>query len=268
MICLCGGDRLEVVHTYQAPPEGEVGFGFSGQDYLRQLHRCRSCGHFLSTHEMNDDALYDGEYVDATYGDLSGMTATFERINKLPAGRSDNFGRVRHVHEYCAPRVTGRDLLDVGSGLCVFPYRMKAEGWDCTALDTDARQVRLANEVAGVRGVQGVLGDDPKLGTFDVITFNKVLEHVKDPVAMLRSCLPHLHHPGVVYIELPDGEAAIEDELGPGREEFFIEHHHAFSAASIAILIERAGLTLLELQRLQEPSTKYTLRAFAAPRSP
>ena len=46
------------------------------------------------------------------------------------------------------------------------------------------------------------------------------------------------------------------------REEFFIEHYHAFSLASIGLLIEKAGLTILSIERLREPSGKYTLRAF------
>ena len=36
----------------------------------------------------------------------------------------------------------------------------------------------------------------------------------------------------LVYVELPDAEGAALH--GPGREEFFIEHHHVFSAASTA----------------------------------
>jgi hypothetical protein len=59
---------------------------------------------------------------------------------------------------------------------------------------------------------------------------------------------------------VPDGEAAAAD--GPGREEFFIEHWHAYSASSLALTAERAGFRLEELERLREPSTKFTLRAF------
>ena len=44
---------------------------------------------------------------------------------------------------------------------------------------------------------------------------------------------------GVVYVEVPDGEARGRD--GPGREEFFVEHLHVFSAASLALLADRAG---------------------------
>ena len=58
----------------------------------------------------------------------------------------------------------------------------------------------------------------------------------------------------------PDVAAAAE---GPGREEFFIEHHHVFSPASLVLMAEKAGLSLTRLERLREPSSKFTLAMFA-----
>ena len=102
-------------------------------------------------------------------------------------------------------------------------------------------------------------------GRFDLITFNKVLEHVAEPVLMLQKSRNHLAPDGFVYVEVPDGECAAE--AGKEREEFFIDHLHVFSLASVALLAKRAGFVLKLVERLQEPSTKYTLRAFMTPRS-
>jgi hypothetical protein len=82
-------------------------------------------------------------------------------------------------------------------------------------------------------------------------------------VSMLARSLQHLRQGGFVYIELPDGEAALVE--GPERQEFFIDHWHVFSATSLAILATRAGFRLQALERLHEPSGKYTLRAFLVP---
>lgn len=207
--------------------------------------------------------LYGGTYVQSTYGDR--MRQTFDRIVALPEEKSDNVGRVARVLSYARSHFpAGRQLtlLDVGSGLAVFPYRMKQTGWSCTALDPDPRAAAHAREVAGLQAVVGdfmTVGLD-QLGTFDVITFNKVLEHVEDPVAMLAKATHHLNQNGFVYIEVPDGEAAAIE--GQEREEFFIEHHHVFSPASIAMAAERAGFRVQALERLCEPSTKFTIRAF------
>jgi hypothetical protein len=82
-------------------------------------------------------------------------------------------------------------------------------------------------------------------------------------VAMLARSLDNVAEKGFVYVEVPDGPAAAA--AGPEREEFFIEHLHAFSPASLALLADRAGFSLLRVERLHEPSTKFTLAAFLAP---
>jgi SAM-dependent methyltransferase len=264
--CPCAGDRFTTVHTYFAPPAGEVRFASAPADsYRREIYRCSLCGHFISVFELAD-AFYAGEYVDATYGDAAGMRRTFDKIMALPAERSDNAGRVARIDAYAREHLApdARSVLDVGSGLCVFLARMKQRGWQGTALDPDQRAAEHAREVAGVTGIAGSL-PSATVGVFDVVTFNKVLEHVADPIALLAHARPHVRDGGFVYVELPDGEAAAR-EAGYGREEFFVEHLHVFSMASMARLAERAGFEVRVIERLREPSSKYTLRAFLTPR--
>lgn len=268
--CMCGEGLFAPAFRYGAPPEGEVRFRFSGsRAYDRTVYRCARCGHFLSVHEMDDIALYEGDYVDSTYG-AGGLRRAFEKVTALPPERSDNAGRVRRILRYAADHVDGParegrapSVLDVGSGLCVFLHRMREAGWDGIALDRDDRQVAHAREVVGVRAVRADLMDGPDLGRSDLVTFNKVLEHVREPIPLLAAARPYVGPGGAVYVEVPDGETAAAD--GPDREEFFIDHHHVFSAASLALLALRAGFRVSELDRLREPSAKYTLRAFLRP---
>ena len=265
--CMCGADRFTSVHMYFAPPAGESRFAAAGDRYRRELFRCSLCGHFISVADL-PATFYEGAYVDGTYGDAAGMRRTFDRIVALPPERSDNAGRVRRILDFAAGHFGDRDprsVLDVGSGLCVFLHRMKEAGWRGTALDPDQRAADHARQVVGVDAVCADWMTATGVGQFDVITFNKVLEHVEDPVAMLARSVPHVAAKGLVYVELPDGEAAAPPSgEGYGREEFFIEHHHVFSVASMARLAERANLRVLAIERLREPSSKYTLRAFLA----
>jgi len=267
LCCPCSGAHLEPRFHYDAPPAGETPFTLGGV-YRRGYSECVLCGHWFSVNEMDLAGLYDGAYVENTYG--ARMKATFDRILALPPERSDNAARVARVLEFARghfPAEEQRTLLDIGAGLGVFPFRMKEAGWRCTALDPDERAVRHAREVVGVHAVAGdfMVMDVAALSRADVVSFNKVLEHVEDPVAMLRRALPLVEPGGFAYIEVPDGEAASAE--GPGREEFFIEHHHVFSPASAALLATRSGFRPLAIERVREPSTKFTLRMFAAPRS-
>ena len=267
--CMCSADRFRTLHMYFERPSGEVALQGWANQYRRELFECGVCRHVISVHEMDLSRFYEGDYVDATYGGVDGMRRQFDRIMALPVEKSDNSGRAARVTAFADQRLgghRGRTLLDVGSGLGVFVAAMKRHEWQPTALDPDERAVQHAREIVDVSGVRADFMVADALGTFDVVTFNKVLEHVKDPVHMLARARAFLNPSGFVYIEVPDAEMAAADPDRFGREEFFIEHHHVFSYASAALLAARAGLDVLGIERLREPSSKYTLRVFAGPR--
>lgn len=264
--CICQSVDLDLVHGFDSPPPGETPFELpEGRRYRRELMRCRQCGHFLGVHELAAAGFYNASYVDATYGD-DGIRRRFDRIAQLDCSASDNARRARRVTAFAhrhffedGPQQRQLTLLDIGSGIGVFPHAMKAAGFQCTALDPDARAVGHARDHVGVEAIHADYMRVDDIGQFDVISFNKVLEHVIDPIAMLTRSRRHLSPGGFVYVEVPDGETAIEE--GPERQEFFCEHYHAFSRASLRVLGERSGYVLRVQEQLQEPSGKYTLRA-------
>jgi 2-polyprenyl-3-methyl-5-hydroxy-6-metoxy-1,4-benzoquinol methylase len=137
---------------------------------------------------------------------------------------------------------------------------MKNAKWDVSAIDMDRRLVEHARNIVGVNSMLADVKVVKDIGTFDLISFNKVLEHVDDPISMLAAVRRLLNDNGFIYIELPDGENA--ESEGQNREEFLLGHIHVFSAASMALLIKKAGFNLISMERLREPSTKFTLRAF------
>ncbi|WP_454021038.1 class I SAM-dependent methyltransferase [Azospirillum sp. Marseille-Q6669] len=259
---LCGCVAHDRLAEFTAPPPGETNFGII--DYRRVLWRCRGCGHVVNRYGFDlASRLYEGAYAAATYGD--GMRQTFARIMALPPSRSDNRQRVARIQRFAEESGLGgdRSVLDVGSGLGVFPAAIREAGWRCTALDPDPRACAMIAELAGVATVCGDFTTLDLTERYDAVTFNKVLEHVELMIPMLARARDRLAAGGFVYVELPDGEAALAE--GPDREEFFIEHHCAFSMASFALLARKAGLRALCLERLREPSGKYTLRGFLVP---
>jgi 2-polyprenyl-3-methyl-5-hydroxy-6-metoxy-1,4-benzoquinol methylase len=197
--------------------------------------------------------------VDGTYGDR--LKENFERILTLPERKSDNTARVKRVLDFAKGKWGDKkvpNLLDVGAGLAVFPYRMKEAGWQVTALDPDERAAAHARENAGVKSVHAdFLQWEPETGeNFDVISFNKVLEHIENPLRLLQKAVKILRKDGFIYIEVPDAKAASE---GSEREEFFVEHFHVFSQASLECLAERANMISLSSESINEPSGKFTL---------
>lgn len=243
---------------------GEIGFPRQAHEpYRREVWQFDASRHYVGRHAMRVSTDYDGDYVKATYGGAAGLAAAYDRVVALPPERSDNEGRIARIQAFADAQFgagAAVRLLDIGAGLGVFPRVVKRAGWHCTAIDPDPLAVEHMRTRVGVEAVCDDFMRVDAIGRFDFVTLNKVLEHVDDPIAMLRRVHDFLVPGGVVYVEVPDGEAASAE--GASREEFFIEHLHVFSFRSVVILAERAGFVPLVVERLREPSTKFTLRAF------
>jgi 2-polyprenyl-3-methyl-5-hydroxy-6-metoxy-1,4-benzoquinol methylase len=249
------------VFVYDCAPEGETDFEFADEDYYREVWQFQPTGHYVSVHEMGDSLDYTGDYVSNTYLDGEGIHRAFQRVQDLPTEKSDNFGRVSYlldaVSQYgLSPE--GLSVIDVGSGTGVFPFSITELGWRCLAIDPDLRAVEHMETRLGLDALCGEFDSGLEIGQFDLLTLNKVLEHVVDPVGMLSLVHEYTRPAGLVYLEVPDGETA--ELAGQGREEFFVDHHHVFSAKSIEYLATQVGLECLEIERLTEPSSKFTLR--------
>jgi 2-polyprenyl-3-methyl-5-hydroxy-6-metoxy-1,4-benzoquinol methylase len=257
---------LTPAFQYTEPPDGETRFDWGEQPYRRRYDRCALCGHWFGRHALDLSRLYAGDYVEKTYGGVTGMQQRFARIMALPPEQSDNRQRVARVCAFARSRGIAEQpqprLLDVGAGLGVFPAAMAETGWQVMALEQDVRAVAHLQTLPGVVALAEdlLVLDAATVGLFEAITFNKVLEHLEDPVAWLNAARRLLAPQGFVYVEVPDVAAAIE---GSGREEFFVEHHHVFSLTSLALLGDRAGFNVAGIHRLREPSHKYTVYTFA-----
>ncbi len=254
----CPSGDWQHLATFTAPPDIETDFGIN--PYHRSLWQSADTGHIVNCHSMDLTAFYQCDYWSKTYPE--GPKPVFDKIMALPTGRSDNKARVARINAFWKERALDapKTLLDIGSGLAVFPAAMQAAGWQSTALDPDPRAVEHAEDTAGVEGLAGDFLMTHPGRRFGLVSLNKVLEHVREPTAMLWRVHKCLAPGGVVYVEVPDGEVAIEH--GADREEFYIEHHCAFSMVSLAMLVHQAGFRAILIERLVEPSGKFTLRAF------
>ena len=150
--------------------------------------------------------------------------------------------------------------MDIGSGLGVFPYSVKNIGWNCTAIDPDKRSIAHIKKRIGIKAIHREFMKIKNIYKYNIITLNKVLEHVADPIAMLRKVKKNLFNDGIIYIEVPDAEEAAK--LGKYREEFFIDHIHVFSKLSLMYMCRKVGLQVIKIERINEPSGKFTLFAF------
>jgi len=99
-------------------------------------------------------------------------------------------------------------LLDVGCGKGDFMTRMHRQGWQVEGLEVDADAVKYARSISGLSVHLGSLENIrfPD-NTFDVITSNHVIEHVHDPIALIRECLRILKPGGRLVLATPNMES-------------------------------------------------------------
>ena len=99
---------------------------------------------------------------------------------------------------------------------------------------------------------------------FDVITFNKVLEHLKlnNIKEVLKKSKLLLKNKGIIYIELPSSTAK---KINLYRQEFYFEHYNIFSIRSFRLLIKSIGFKIIYIKDIIEVSKKYTIRAIICP---
>ena len=93
---------------------------------------------------------------------------------------------------------------------------------------------------------------------FDIITLNKVIEHVKNPKALIAKSIKNLKNNGVIYIEVPDEKA----KTGGKKRRIFIDHLHVFSRKSLKMMAKKLNLKIEIIKSIQEPSSKYSIFGF------
>lgn len=139
----------------------------------------------------------------------------------------------------------------------------KKVGWDIKGLEPDLNFVNFAKKKLGLNVSRSTLENNKEKGKYDIITLNKVIEHVKNPTLFLKTVYKMLKKNGHIYIEVPDGESAAKTKEGKNREEFYVDHLHVFSLKSLANCIKYSNFKLLKIDKIIEPSGKFTLYAFA-----
>jgi SAM-dependent methyltransferase len=256
---LCESAEHELIATFSTPQVGENIFGI--ENFYRELWQCKVCGLFSNKHNHELCWIYSNAYGRVAY-DYDRQKSRFDAIMNLPPSKSDNRGRVNRVVAYIEEKYAHLDknLLDVGCGMAVFPAVMAELGWTVTAIDPNPESVEHASKMAKVKGIIGSFPSVKVPQKYALITFNKVLEHVQNFVECLAAAKSCLNEDGIVYVELPDGEMAIE--LGSDRQEFFLEHYYAFGFASLALLAKKAGFSIRRMERIIDPSGKRTIFAF------
>ncbi len=142
-----------------------------------------ACAAITSRDTRSTPSSTAANYHTAAHGELR---ATFRPNHGAARSRvRHNAARVRRVVDFAQGRLRwARACSTSGRGSASFLARLQEHCFAGTALDPDPAAVEHARAV-GVDAIEGDFMSAGSTGTFDLVTFNKVLEHVEDPVGML-----------------------------------------------------------------------------------
>jgi 2-polyprenyl-3-methyl-5-hydroxy-6-metoxy-1,4-benzoquinol methylase len=170
-----------------------------------------------------------------------------------------------NAHALCL-RFVGfdRDVLEVGAGAGHVTAVLAERGNRVTVVDVDAE----ALPAAAVHAVGAHLGDldvtplDELVGTatFDAVLLGDVLEHVRDPVRVLRSARRVLRPGGSIVVSVPNvAHVDLRLHLFIGRWQYQpiglldATHLRFFTRATLEDALDEAGLRIASLERVFRP---------------
>lgn len=130
---------------------------------------------------------------------------------------------IRHVTP-----LRGKRVLDVGSGYGGMLISMAEQGGDVIGIEIDPERTqmgrqRLADLKLKIPYLEGDICEpqiEQKLGRFDVVVCQDVLEHVLDPGSVIRSLCTMMKPRGVIYIQMPNKY---------GIDQLMQDHHYGLT---------------------------------------
>lgn len=147
--------------------------------------------------------------------------------------------------------------MDVGCGTGFYLNRMRKLGWQVTGLERDKDAARVATERYGIRVVSEAVEESSlPPGRFDAITLNHVIEHVFNPIKVLRKCRELLRAGGSIVVRTPNLGGLGHQTFGkhwmaldPPR------HLHLFNKEAIRTCAASAGLArkVLDTSSVEAP---------------
>ncbi len=230
--------------------------------------RCRNCGFiFISPRPTDDDLrlMYSDEYFlfdGADFGAHSSTdyeTAAIRGSVKFP----EILGAIRKFKP-------GGDFFEIGCGMGNFLKYARDNGYNVSGIEYASLGAGVCRDKFGLDVAQSSFEDwSATPDKYDVIFMGDVLEHLVNPLEMLKKARTMLKPSGVVAAEIPSTFNAILGRLavlglralGTKRKMSMPPYHvNEFTPATLREILSRAGYSRIKvIQRIKAPST-ITLR--------
>jgi 2-polyprenyl-3-methyl-5-hydroxy-6-metoxy-1,4-benzoquinol methylase len=204
---------------------------------------CNPCGLIRSDPAPTDQELqkvYSNSYFDS-WGEATADAPANEM--KIATFRRHVLSRARLAH--------GARILDCGAAYGALMVAAKEEGFDPYGVElVPSAAARIAEVFGSDKLFCGPFEKSeftglPNRSAFDAIFMCDFIEHVRDPIAVLKKAADWLVAGGALVLTTPD-TGSISGRLMRSKWPLYdVEHLHCFNRRNIDILLRRAGLNTI-----------------------
>lgn len=214
---------------------------FLPEGYLLQ---CPICGHFIS---QCSEYLYNKSIKDE-FNDSKGTWPTGERESRLIKRTKKDLSKIESL---LAKNRKAIRLLDVGCSTGSFIYIAKQLGVKVEGVEPAEKAANAAIEL-GLNVYHGFLQDiGLQEDSYDIITLFEVIEHINDPLSLLKECHRLLRSNGILFIRTGNTESWTVKIMKGNWHYFNIDKHGGhisfFNPKSIKKLSAQTGFTIEKL---------------------
>lgn len=202
-----------------------------------QVVQCASCGLVYVNPRRDAESIYQH------YN--SGQSSRIQYYLDVEVADRRTFDDILDLAERLAPQ--RGDLLDIGPNIGTCLALARARGWSTYGVEINADAARYCREQRNLNVVSAALDAHTYAeNSFDVVLMGDVIEHLRDPLALMRVVHTILKPGGAVIISTPDiaGWAGRLLQIKPE------EHLYYFSPDTISRLLGQAGLELVGVKCL------------------
>jgi len=202
---------------------------------------CENCGlQFLDSFDHIDDKFYSESKMIST--DEGTDLKTHLKENKI-----DNKRRSKYLKN----KIINKRVLDFGCGNGGFLNEIKNYCKDCSGVEKDINHYNKFKRNKSIK----IYSDISEVKTkFDYITIFHVLEHLKNPIKMLKDLSEKLKKNGRIIIEIPNSNDALLSHYKCKeflKFNYISQHLFIFNEKSLKLLIKKANLKLVNIEQIQ-----------------
>jgi SAM-dependent methyltransferase len=155
----------------------------------------------------------------------------------------------RRVSRWAKMKPTGGSVLEIGCGPGLMLAAFAQRGWQALGIERNQDAATRARQTPGVEITAAPVAELPIDARFDLIVMFHVLEHIGDPVALLKECAKRLAPHGRLIVNVPNFASWQSHFAGPCWLHLDVPRHLVhFTPQTLAGTFARSGLKLGEVR--------------------